>query len=148
MTTKFRTGGCGRSTGFTLIELLITVVIVGILAAVAIPSYNSYVKKSHRSEAIAALTQYQTIMERCYAANLSYVYTAANCSAMNLPANTLNQFYSIGIANLTATGYLLTATAINGQIADHPCQSFSVDQTNTRTALDNNSSPNASCWNP
>jgi prepilin-type N-terminal cleavage/methylation domain-containing protein len=62
----------GLQRGFTLIELMITVAIVGILAAVAYPSYREYVAKSRRAEAQALLMQSSQWMERFYAENFSY----------------------------------------------------------------------------
>ena len=52
---QFRVGGRGRPRGFTLIELMITVAVVAILAAIAFPSYATYVKKSRRGDAEATL---------------------------------------------------------------------------------------------
>ncbi|HSY28378.1 MAG TPA: type IV pilin protein [Burkholderiaceae bacterium] len=137
-----------RSRGFTLIEMMITVAIIAIVAAIALPSYSSYVRKSHRSEAISSLALYQTILERCFAANLTYTIAAATspCNAMPaLPVNSPNNYYSIGMTS-TGTTYLFTATAQNSQATDTACTSFSVDQTNTRTTTGSGTS--ASCWNP
>ncbi|HET9108841.1 MAG TPA: prepilin-type N-terminal cleavage/methylation domain-containing protein, partial [Steroidobacteraceae bacterium] len=47
--------GPGRADGFTLIELMIAVVVVAILMAIAVPSYESYVEKSRRTDAKTAL---------------------------------------------------------------------------------------------
>ena len=53
--------------GFTLIELMIVIAIIGILAAIAIPAYQNYVKKAAYSEVISAMTSYKTAVDVCYA---------------------------------------------------------------------------------
>ena len=58
--------------GFTLIELMITVAIIGILAAIAYPSYVEHIYRSRRAEAEATLMELAQWMERNYMVNLSY----------------------------------------------------------------------------
>lgn len=61
-----------RASGFTLLELMITVAVVGILAAVAYPSYTEYVAKSRRATTVTLLQQGQQWMERFYTENYRY----------------------------------------------------------------------------
>lgn len=65
------------STGFTLIELMIVVAIVGILAAIAYPSYQEYVLRGNRSEAQALLNDAAARQERYYTQNNTYADTTA-----------------------------------------------------------------------
>jgi type IV pilus assembly protein PilE len=132
------------SAGFTLIELMITIAIVAVLAAIALPSYRSYVLRSHRSDALAALAQDQAVFERCYAQNYSY---SATCAALLIfPHASAQGFYLVAVSNLTPTSYTLTATPQNSQTADTTCASFRVDQANDRTALDQSGAAQPSCW--
>ena len=59
--------------GFTLIELMIVVTILGILAAIALPAYNDYVRRSRIIEATTAMADARTRMERFYLDNRTYV---------------------------------------------------------------------------
>lgn len=127
--------------GFTLLELIITVAIVGILAAVALPSYNSYILRGRRSDAIAALSQAQSALERCYAAN--FTYAQPPCTIPNV--NSANGFYAIA-ASSSATTYTLTATAAGAQVADTTCKQMSIDQANQMTATDSSSNAQTTCW--
>lgn len=129
--------------GFTLIELMITVAVVAILAAIALPSYSTYIRKTRRADAMATLSQDQTALERCYAANFSYAMPP--CTAP--PAASIKGYYTIA-ATSTATTYTLTATATGAQAADTTCTTMTIDQANQQTALDNASNPQPGCWNP
>lgn len=93
-----------KDTGFTLIELMIAVVIVGILAAIAYPSYIDHVRKARRADAKAALTQLAQQEEALYARTASYSadmtdlgYSNANWNTVptNVPAD--QRYYEVRV---------------------------------------------------
>jgi type IV pilus assembly protein PilE len=108
--------------GFTLIELMIAVVVLGILAAVALPSYFDSVRKGRRAEAVAALTLVQQAQERWRSNNASYT-TDLSAAGLNLPAASSGGLYAIAVDAATNTGYTVTATAAAGssQASDGNC---------------------------
>lgn len=138
--------GNKRVQGFTLIELLIGLMIIGILTAIAYPSYRSYILKSHRSDALATLTRDQIILERCYAQDFSYNVA---CAALpTFPQTSPQGFYSITISNRGVSTYTLKATTIGTQVKDTKCASMTVNQANVKTANDSSAASQSSCWNP
>lgn len=106
--------------GFSLIELMIAVAIVGILAAVALPSYRDSVVRGQRAEAIAALLEAQQFMERFYAANDRYSTAANGTGVPTLPARVASvpstgaTHHSVAVSSVGLSTYTLTATASNG----------------------------------
>ncbi|MGM0544715.1 MAG: type IV pilin protein [Pseudomonadota bacterium] len=89
--------------GFTLIELMIVLAIVGIVAAIAYPSYTRYAQKSLRTDAHAALMQAASALERCNTQSYSY----ANCD--DVPTNSPEGHYTIDVSTSDGGGYKLTA---------------------------------------
>ena len=141
--------------GVTLIELVVVMIIVGILAAVAIPSYRNYVLRSQRSDAKDALLVLATQEEKHYLQCNAYAATiaaATNCAAGELQgtATSKNGWYQlVAAAPNPATGFSVTATAIAGQnqFQDTACRTFSVDQAGVRQADDSGGADNtAECW--
>ncbi len=106
-----------KSKGFTLIEMMIAVLIIGILAAIAWPSYLSSVRKSNRAEAKTELTDVAQRLQRCYSVYGKF-NDADNCAVYSELTGSNGYttrgvgFYKITIGNLSATGYTLTATAV------------------------------------
>ncbi len=137
-----------RQRGFTLIEIMITVVIVAILAAVALPSYRSYVLRSHRADAMQALAEGQAIMERCYAQTFSYA--AGGACTNTVAPNSPQGYYQIALSNQSATSYTVTATPTVGnmQTGDTQCATMSIDQANQKIGKDTASNAQSACWNP
>lgn len=91
--------------GFTLMEVLVTVVIVGILSAVAIPAYSAYVTRSRTTEAFTALGAAQANAEQFWSNTRSY---SGYDGASAFPAATPNFTYTL--SNATASTYTITAT--------------------------------------
>lgn len=106
--------------GFTLIEVITVVLILGILAAIAIPNYTEYVQRGRRAEAKTALTQLAQWQERRRTETNSYATASAQLPGLaNVQVN--NQtIYTVTIdAGATATAYTLTATRA-GVMANDP----------------------------
>ena len=147
--------GKRRARGVTLIELLITVAIVAIIAAIAIPSYNNYVLRAHRTEAKSALLSMAAAEERFYSTNNAYTndpsklgYTPASFS----PAVVVgNGYYSVSLiagptaaTTTTPATYTLQAAAINSQTADTACTAYTIDQSGTQGSAGTDTAAN--CW--
>lgn len=124
--------------GFTLIELMIVVAVVGILAAIAVPSYNDSVRKSRRAQAKADLVEYAQMAERSFTVNNSYTEFA-------LPTNQSpregDARYLINAAT-TATTFTITAAPQAGQDADK-CGTLTIDQAGVKTPT---AAPLDDCW--
>lgn len=111
------------SKGFTLIELMIVVAIIGIIAAIAYPSYQDSVKSSRRADAQGVLMGLANAMERHYTTNNSYLgagTTGGNTGAPTIfpdeaPIDGSVKYYDLTISAVTATTYTLKATPKNGQ---------------------------------
>lgn len=127
--------------GFTLIEIMIAVAIVALLAAVALPAYNSQVRKSGRTEAIAAMAAVQQAQERWRANNPAYTGELDDLGADEITSP--GGYYKLAISDPTGTGYTLTATAEAGkqQASDTDCTTLTLTVTNG----DGDPSP-SSCW--
>jgi type IV pilus assembly protein PilE len=112
------TNGSRRRTvaGFTLLEVMITVVIVGILAAIALPSYSYFVTRSRIVEATNALSTMRTQMEKWFMDHRTYV-NAGKCGIETVPPNLIalhnadaNNKFTISCPAVTANTYTLRAT--------------------------------------
>jgi type IV pilus assembly protein PilE len=136
------------SQGFTLIELMIVVAVVAILAAIALPSYNAYVERSHRANARGALLQASQWMERAATAQGRYP------AATDIPAGILRVEggrYTVSFTVSAAGGtYTAVATPLAPQVNDR-CAGFVLNQAGTRsqtpTAVVTAPLTAAECWN-
>lgn len=133
--------------GFTLIELVVALLIIGILTAIAYPSYLNNVARTRRAAAEACLLNYTTHMERFYTTNMRYDATldgdamaTAELVALDIDcasAQNTGQYYSYSFAEdqPTATTYTLLATPLGGQAErDAQCGVLSINHTGSRGA--------------
>ena len=135
--------------GFTLIELMITVAIIGILSAIAYPSYESYVRKSRRVDAKNALLDLASRQERYFSVNNKYSTTAADLGyssfPYNVPSSGGGSLYQLSVAS-TDSGKTWTATAkALGAQAKDVCSDFTLTNAGTR-ANSGTGANRTDCW--
>jgi type IV pilus assembly protein PilE len=112
--------------GFTLIELMIVIAIIGIITAVAMPSYTAYTKTAHRSDAVAELQSLELAMQQWGFEKHSYKGAAVQGANIGKPDPTsvykldtkLAETYTVTIASATATDFKLTAVPKGTQASD------------------------------
>ncbi|HEY7772149.1 MAG TPA: type IV pilin protein [Marinagarivorans sp.] len=133
--------------GFTLIEVMIVVVIVAILAAIALPSYQQYVEKSRRVDAKETLMRMATLQERFFFQNSSYSRDLDDLGGATSPEGwyTITLTGQDSCSDTTCNTFTLTATPVNPgpQDGDTRCASFSIDQTLAQTATGTDAD---NCW--
>lgn len=106
------------SKGFTLMELMIVVAIIGIIAAIAIPSYQSQIQKTRRTDAQGALTGLANAMERYFTTQNTYDGAAVGAGGIfpdQAPLDSGTKFYDLSISGASASGYTLLATPTGAQ---------------------------------
>ena len=137
-----------RISGFTLIELMVVLLIVGILGAVAVPTYRQYVIRSHRTEAKTALLRLAANQERHYLQNNTYTDDLA---ALGFGAGLSdNGVYTLSVPLADAITYQAVAVPTPGggsngldMSQDEACVQFTVDSAGQRLAFPD---PEGTCW--
>ena len=136
--------------GFTLIELMITVAVIGILAAVALPSYTTYIQRGWRADARVVLLENSQFMARFYSQNLSYL-SGANAPTLPViqsPQSGTARYNITAVANAataaTAAGFTLTATPTGWE--DTRCGNLTLSQLGQKGATGASGAAVAECW--
>jgi type IV pilus assembly protein PilE len=130
--------------GFSLIELVVTIGILGIIAAIAVPSYTSYILRAHRTDAIRSLTSLRQALERCYSQNFTYLACPAAPGAATTSAN---GYYNIAYTQLLATQYTLAAAATGNQTNDTNCATWVITNAGAQTAQNSGGTDTTlTCW--
>jgi type IV pilus assembly protein PilE len=126
-------GSMQRQAGFTLIELMITMVVLAILAAIAIPSYTDYITRGKLPEATTALQAQKTKMEQYFQDNRNYPNAVTPCTTGAPGVGQIQvpqlQYFTMGCTT-TNTAYTITATGNTGGSLEGI--TYSIDQTNNR----------------
>ena len=147
--------------GFTLIELMITVAVIAILSAIALPSYNAYVLRSHRAEAKNTLLAVAQRLEQNYTLESSYATArnaAGNVAAVDdaliaswglnqTPLNGTARYNITFSGNPTTTAFTLFATPVGAQASD-TCGVMSLNNRNLKGAAGQNNRHQTTreCW--
>jgi type IV pilus assembly protein PilE len=160
--------------GFSLIELVVVMVVVTILAAIAIPSYQSQIRKSRRTDAKTAVLDLAARQEKYLSLNNSYTSSPANLgygTGATFPQNVSSGYYQVyaciastagstsattpctaATATTAGTSYVIAAIPVAGtsQANDSACQYFAVDNTGTQFASASSagtgSDVSSTCW--
>ena len=134
--------------GLTLIELMIVLLIIGILGAVAVPTYRQYIVRAHRTEAKTALLRLAANQERHYLQNNAYTDDLA---ALGFAAETSeNGLYTLSVPVADAMTYQAAAVPTPGggtpgidMSRDEACARFTIDASGRRGAFPD---PEGNCW--
>lgn len=120
-----------RGSGFTLIELMIVVAVVAILAAVAVPGYQKFLRDSRRQEAQQGLLTLSHLMERSFARTGAYPLTLPSA---DLPT----AYYNFSLSASSSTTAYEVQAAPTGSQSGESCGTMTINQAGVRTP--------ASCW--
>jgi len=156
---------CPRAKGFTLIELMITLLVLGVLAAIAVPSYRGYIMRANRAEAKAALLALATAQEKFYLQCNTYISTLDPLSAntcppappatggsLRYPSTSERGYYTLTITAADANGWTAEAVptaSTSPQLKDTKCLYYRLNSQGVRSAGPTSTTTAATtseCW--
>jgi len=128
--------------GFTLMELMIVMLIIGILSAIAVPSYHSHVTKANRTDATVMLVSSAAQQEQFFLDNKTYSTDMTDLGYGANPAPTENSIYLINVKAVSATCAIQTCYVLEavpqGSQANDTCGTLSLSSLGTKLP--------AGCW--
>jgi type IV pilus assembly protein PilE len=133
-----------KQLGFTLIELMVSVAIVGLLIALALPSYQASVRKSNRADAQISLTKFSSLQEKYFFQNNQYsgdMGVLVTGTATAAPMDSDDGHYSIAVT-LSGGGsaWSMIATAQDNQASDTDCATITLNSLGTKGGT------SSDCW--
>lgn len=137
--------GPGVPGGFTLIEAVITMAIVAILTAIALPGYLEHLRRANRNDARAALLQAAQFAERVRTESGTYAALALPAGLARSPQSGTQQYALVATPAAGGAGYTITATpAAGGSMLADPCGALTLTQDGVRGRT--GSAPLDQCW--
>jgi len=150
MTSKPDSLSRRRAAGFTLIELMVAVALVAILASIAMPSYQAYIRRGQLADAFTSLADMRVKMEQWYQDNKFYGTASNTTTCATLPGYTAfpvsTKFFTLSCAAGAAPSqtFMLTATGIGGLTTGYD---YTLNQAGTKgTAKFAGNTTTAACW--
>jgi type IV pilus assembly protein PilE len=133
--------------GFTLIELMITIAIIAILAAIALPAYNDYTQRAKLTEAFSALSDFRVRMEQFYQDNRRYDGAGLNGCGVAAPNSKYFTFLCAPSLAPSQT-YTITATGLANEGLTNFVYTLNENNVRATTTLGTgwSGAPNAACW--